>query len=163
MAPEIEAALDALRALGRLQIVAGRIVGAEPCAGGVRATISQRGDAAAEPRSFARILDCTGLASDVATSPNPLIRALFARGALRADALHICLDVAEDFSLVDINGVRSRRIKTLGPLARAAFWECIAIPDIRVQCRELAEILAAQAEGAAAKRAFGNGEFVAPV
>jgi uncharacterized NAD(P)/FAD-binding protein YdhS len=29
-------------------------------------------------------------------------------------------------------------------LARAAFWECIAIPDIRLQCAQLADALAAE-------------------
>jgi len=92
------------------------------------------------------LIDCTGLASDATRSPNPRIRALLARGALRPDPLRICLDVAEDFSHVDAHGARSRRIKTLRPLARATFWECIAIPDIRVQCCEVAEILASHGE-----------------
>jgi hypothetical protein len=36
----------------------------------------------------------------------------------------------------------------IGPLARAAFWECIVIPDIRLQCRGLAERIAAGQTGA---------------
>jgi uncharacterized NAD(P)/FAD-binding protein YdhS len=36
-------------------------------------------------------------------------------------------------------------VRAVGPLARAAFWECIAIPDIRLQCRDLAERIAASA------------------
>ena len=163
MAPEIAAALGALRASGRLRIVAGRIVSAEPCGEGVRVFISERGGEAAKAQTFARILDCTGLASDVTKSPNPLIRALLARGALRPDALQICLDVAEDFSIVDSDGTRSRRIKTLGPLARAAFWECIAIPDIRVQCREIADKLAAHMEQGISNAAPDSDGFVGPL
>ncbi|MGY3604015.1 MULTISPECIES: hypothetical protein [unclassified Bradyrhizobium] len=34
----------------------------------------------------------------------------------------------------------------VGPLARAAFQEIIAIPDIRTQCSTLAALLAAQDE-----------------
>jgi uncharacterized NAD(P)/FAD-binding protein YdhS len=35
----------------------------------------------------------------------------------------------------------SGRLFAIGPLTRAAFWEIIAIPDIRNQCAELAERL----------------------
>jgi gentisate 1,2-dioxygenase len=33
-------------------------------------------------------------------------------------------------------------VRAIGPLTRAAFWECIAIPDIRVQCGDLADLIA---------------------
>jgi len=46
-----------------------------------------------------------------------------------------------DLGLVGADGTVSRRIKAIGPLARAAFWECIAIPDIRLQCAALADAL----------------------
>lgn len=45
------------------------------------------------------------------------------------DPLRICIDVAENFSVIDVQGARSRRIKTLGALARATLWECIAVPE----------------------------------
>jgi uncharacterized NAD(P)/FAD-binding protein YdhS len=60
----------------------------------------------------------------------------------RADPLRIGLDVAEDYTLIDERGRPSRRIQVIGPLARAAFRECTAIPDIRLQCRDIAEGLA---------------------
>ena len=68
-----------------------------------------------------------------------MIRALLERGALRPDGLGIGLDIAETYGIVDVNGAPSQRIFAIGPLARAAFWECIAIPDIRLQCRDIAE------------------------
>jgi uncharacterized NAD(P)/FAD-binding protein YdhS len=86
---------------------------------------------------------------DPKRSANPLIRALLARGAARADPLGIGLDVAEDYALVDAGGRASRRIQVIGPLTRAAFWECIAIPDIRLQCQDIADGLAtAEADSA---------------
>ena len=63
------------------------------------------------------------------------------RIAARADPLGIGLDVAEDLALINSSGHPSRRIQVIGPLARAAFWDCIAIPDIRLQCQEIAEAL----------------------
>ena len=42
--------------------------------------------------------------------------------------------------------------QTIGPLTRAAFWEIIAIPDIRNQCAELAARLARVSETSIAAR-----------
>ena len=139
MAPEIEAAVIALRESGRLSLIAGTILGADNDENGVRVKIRRRGADAAETSTFARVIDCTGLADDVTKSANPLIRALLERGALRPDELGIGLDIAETYAIVDVNGAPSRRIFAIGPLARAAFWECIAIPDIRLQCHDIAE------------------------
>jgi uncharacterized NAD(P)/FAD-binding protein YdhS len=141
MAPESEAALSALAASGQLTIVAGRVVAAWRVGEGVEVEILLRGAAATTTRRFARIIDCTGLCEQPLQSANPLLQALLARGAARPDALGIGFDVAPDLGLVGADGTASRRIKAIGPLARAAFWECIAIPDIRLQCAALAEEL----------------------
>ena len=95
-------------------------------------------------RCFARVIDCTGQPDDPRRSENPLIRALLARGIARVDPLGIGLDVGEDYALIDSNGHPLRQIRVIGPLARAAFWECIAIPDIRLQCENVADSLAAE-------------------
>jgi uncharacterized NAD(P)/FAD-binding protein YdhS len=57
---------------------------------------------------------------------------------LRPDPLSIGLDIDEEYSLIDASSRRSNRVRAIGPLTRAAFWECIAIPDIRAQCGDLA-------------------------
>jgi uncharacterized NAD(P)/FAD-binding protein YdhS len=144
MAPEVEAQIGALRAAGRLEIIAGRIARAGDGENGIEVQIAKRGGGRMT-RTFARLIDCTGLADDPTRSENPLIRALLARGAARTDPLGIGLYIDEDYALIDASSRRSSRVRAIGPLARAAFWECIAIPDIRLQCRDLAERIAASA------------------
>jgi len=141
MAPEVEKRLEALRRSGRLRVVAGRVLNAADLGDRIVATLWLRG--AVEPTSIevARVIDCTGMADASIKSRNPLICSLLGSGLARLDPLGIGLDVAQDFSLVDAGGAPSPRIKVVGPLARAAFWECIAIPDIRLQAQELAERL----------------------
>jgi len=144
MAPEIERRILSLRSSGRLTIVAGRILSAVQRADGVHVQIARRGVSAILDRCFARIIDCTGQPDDPRRSANPLIRALLDSGIARIDPLGIGLDVAEDYALIDSGGRPSRHIRIIGPLARAAFWECIAIPDIRLQCEDIADALAAE-------------------
>ena len=74
-----------------------------------------------------------------------LIRALLARRIAQTDPLGIGLYIDENYALIDPLSQRSKRVRAIGPLARAAFWECIAIPDIRLQCRDLSEKIAATA------------------
>jgi len=144
MAPEVERHMVALRSSGRLKLIAGRVLGAEQQNEGIHVSILQRGSGAVEDHRFARVIDCTGLPDNPKQSSNSLIRALFARGLARADPLGIGLDVAENYALIDAEGRPSHRVQVIGPLARAAFWECIAIPDIRLQCEEIADAFVAE-------------------
>jgi uncharacterized NAD(P)/FAD-binding protein YdhS len=148
MAPEAETRLDALRRSGRLRVVAGRVLNAADLGDRISATLRLRGSARPSSIEVARVIDCTGMADDPSRSRNPLICSLLASGLARLDPLGIGLDVAQDFSLVDAGGAPSPRIKVVGPLARAAFWECVAIPDIRLQAQELAERLVRASEAA---------------
>jgi uncharacterized NAD(P)/FAD-binding protein YdhS len=66
------------------------------------------------------------------TQRDPAVRrSLLDQGLARIDPLRIGLEVAPDCAIVDCNGSPSRRLFTIGPLTRAAFWEIIATPDIR--------------------------------
>ena len=141
LAPEVQTQLTSLRAAGRLEIIAGRIVDAEQRKDAVTIRIVRRGRNETETCNFARLVDCTGPIHDPRQSTNPLIRSLLARGAARPDPLSIGLDIDEEYSLIDASSRRSNRVRAIGPLTRAAFWECIAIPDIRAQCGDLAELI----------------------
>jgi len=142
MAPEVETQINTLRAAGHLEIVAARIINAEVKGDEVVVEIRKRGRDQVETHKFTKVIDCTGLAQDPYSSQNPLIRALLARGAARPDPLGIGLDISEDYGLIDRSSQCSRRVLAIGPLARAAFWECTAIPDIRLQCGHIAQIVA---------------------
>ena len=145
MAPEVEVRIKALCAAGKLEIVAGRIVHAEKGKDGIAVRTLRRSRGHVEKRKFARLIDCTGLGDDPYRSDNPLIGALLARGAARADPLGIGLDISEEYALIDRFSRSSDRVRAVGPLARATFWECTAIPDIaaHTQCRHMsAEIIA---------------------
>ena len=139
MAPEVERRIAAMRQAGRLKVVAGRVLWADQRGDWVDARILPRNGTVAQEHRFGRVIDCAGLADDPRRSANPLIGALLARGATRVDLLGIGLDVAPDGALIDAAGKPSHRVQAIGPLARASLWECIAIPDIRLQCQDVAE------------------------
>jgi uncharacterized NAD(P)/FAD-binding protein YdhS len=142
MAPAISEKIDNLLAEDRLSIVAARVLTTEPRKNGFVVRLRRRGSARDETLEVASIIDCSGLPDDPRRSTNGVIRSLFARGLARTDALAIGLDVADDGGVIDACGKPSQRVFAVGPLARGAFWEMVAIPDIRTQCAELADRIA---------------------
>ena len=149
MASEVETQISALIADARIELIAGRVVHAEIATSGISVDIVRRGRSEIETRQFARLIDVTGFSNDPQQSENLLIRTLLARGAARVDPLGIGLDIDENYTLIDASQRHSRRVRATRPLARAAFWECIAIPDIRSQCQDLARMVASDARARA--------------
>jgi uncharacterized NAD(P)/FAD-binding protein YdhS len=139
MAPEVEARITKAVADHRLTLMAAKIVDISPNSSGARVQYRRRGQAEIEILEVEAIVDCTGIVKDPSTTGNPAVRSLFDQGLARIDPLHIGLEVAPDCAIVNRSGLPSRRIFAIGPLTRAAFWEIIAIPDIRNQCVQLAE------------------------
>jgi uncharacterized NAD(P)/FAD-binding protein YdhS len=150
MAPEVEIRLAQALAAGRLTLVAAKLTDIEPNAAGALVRYRRRGQSEVASLQVGMIVDCTGLVKDPRATGNPVIQRLFEQGLARADTLHIGIDIAEDCAVIDSNGVASRRLFAVGPLTRAAFWEIVAVPDIRNQCAELAARLAAICDPAVA-------------
>lgn len=148
MAPTIAEAIATMRAAGRLHVLAGRIEAATRSRGTIEITVRRRGAWASEIVRANHIIGCTGTPNGPLGSRDPLIRALLESGLARADPLGIGLDVSPGGAVIDAGGRPSRRLFAVGPPARAAFWEMIAIPDIRNQCAELADRLACRHEPA---------------
>ncbi|RWR30080.1 FAD-dependent oxidoreductase [Sinirhodobacter populi] len=88
-----------------------------------------------------RAVDCRGIRRDPAKDSAPVIQDLLARGQSRLDPLKLGIDTNEWAQVLLADGRPSRRLFAIGPCARGAAWEITAIPDIRVQCAELARHL----------------------
>jgi uncharacterized NAD(P)/FAD-binding protein YdhS len=142
MAPQVGALLSAAVATGQLRVIAGRVREVTPVDDGYSVRLHRRGGQLDEIR-VGQVFECAGVIADPHKSNNPLIRSLLAAGTVRADPLHIGLDVATDGAVIDANGERNDSLYAVGPLTRGTFLEIEAIPDIRIQCQRLARALLA--------------------
>lgn len=149
--PELHARLQQAVRAGQVRLVAGTYLDIERRGAEVRATVRRKGASNLTFFDVARVYDCGGISVDVEQSSNPTIRALLARGDIRPDPLHIGLEVDPDCRTIGADGSPSDRLLAVGPLTRGTFFEIEAIPDIRVQCAELAK----RVLGDAAARAYG--------
>ncbi len=146
-----ESAAPINRALrtGRLRLVAGAFLGADHDAQGrLVARYRPRGESQARELTAARITDCRGIRRDPETNATPLIADLLTHGWARIDPLRLGLDVAPDCAIIAADGTPEPRIRAIGPVSRAAFWEITAIPDIREQTAALAADLLRQLQPA---------------
>ncbi len=130
--------------LGKLSVdvLRGRIVRMRAIPHGV--SVDWRPAGANEVRTLdvARVINCTGPASDYARLDLPLVVQLRRAGWLVPDPLRLGVETAPDGRLIGADGQPVDDLYTLGPLRRPALWESTAIPEIRQQAMELAKVLA---------------------
>lgn len=141
IAPQIETALNALIAERRLSARAGRIRAVTADADSVTVQLHSHTDETPQALPAAWLIDCTGPGHDAATTP--LTAALIASGRARMDPTGLGLDLDEAGRVLGVDRASDPDLYLLGPPARAAFWETIAVPDIRQRIEALARVLTA--------------------
>jgi uncharacterized NAD(P)/FAD-binding protein YdhS len=136
LAPPVAQQIEELCRTGYLQVIRGRFQGVEAADGAAVATIKRRGR---DPERITaqRIINATGVES-AAHCDDRLLKSLLARGLVRLDAMGLGIEVTDAFQVVDSHGRAAATMWALGPVVRGVFWECTAVPDIRVQAASLA-------------------------
>ncbi|MFZ4164859.1 FAD/NAD(P)-binding protein [Brevundimonas sp. NPDC058933] len=139
IAPEIADELDGLIASGRLTVRAGRVLAMESTDTSASLRLATRGGTE-HALSAPWLIDCTGPGHDAATAPPTA--ALIASGRARLAASGLGLDLDAEGRVRHADGAPDPALYVLGPPARAAFWETVAVPDIRQRIEALTERLA---------------------
>jgi uncharacterized NAD(P)/FAD-binding protein YdhS len=146
MAPSVAAAYAKLVERGVLVVCRGRIrkveISDRPQGRVAQVEIQHRGAACTQTRAVQRVIYATGIGA--AAAEDGLIAGLVASGLARADRHGMGLDVTGTLEVVDRDGRRVPQLWALGPLVRGVFWECTAVPDIRIQAREISAQIATQ-------------------
>lgn len=142
MAPEVESRINAASASGRLTVIAAKLGTIDSSDAGALVRYRRRGASTVETMQVDKIVDCRGIGATPLKIVNPALCSLLERGLARLDPLHIGIDVTSDCAIIDRSGAPSERLFAVGPLTRSAFWEIVAVPDIRNQCKALADRLA---------------------
>jgi uncharacterized NAD(P)/FAD-binding protein YdhS len=134
IAPQVAGLLVELISAGRLQVIAGRVQGCRSAGNAVEVAIRKRSRPDALTGRFAYVFNCTGPLHSIAQTGEPLLRQLLGDGHARADELGIGLAVGDGSR---VQG--SDRLWAVGPLTKGAFWEIVAVPDIRAQAAAVAD------------------------
>ncbi len=135
VAPEVKRHVDAMLAEGQLTVRAARILRFSETPNGVEVRLKPRGDAATYAIEVERVINCTGPKFNLAR--HPLLADLVRQGLTRSDPLALGVDVDAEGRCLDRDGNVSDLFSAIGPLRKGMLWESTAVPEIRVQARDL--------------------------
>jgi uncharacterized NAD(P)/FAD-binding protein YdhS len=141
IAPEIGCLLDQQLSSGEIKTHAGRITGCREKENRTEVTFRDRKTGENVHLLVDRVINCTGPEADCRRLDSPLVNDLLSQGLVRPDPLFLGLDVAEDGAVIDAQGVPSNLIYAVGPARKGKLWETTAVPEIRQQIAELAQLL----------------------
>ena len=141
LAPAVADRIDAMVASGRLTLLAGKSCDAHQAEGGIAVEWRPRGEDTRQRIVATRVISCIGPQGDVARTDDPLLSALVADGRIRPDSEHLGIDVEVTGRVLHDDGESDDRLFAIGPMTRGAFWEIVAVPDLRRQVWEVARYL----------------------
>jgi uncharacterized NAD(P)/FAD-binding protein YdhS len=137
MAPPHADVIDAMVADGSLTVAAGRIRRMESGPDSVRVTYAARDGSGEKTIEVQRIIMANGL-EHISRTQDPLMKRMLERGLVRLDPQGLGIDATEGLNAVRADGSVADNIWALGPIVRGMFWECVAVPDIRIQAANVA-------------------------
>lgn len=138
MAPQVSDSIDTLLAIGAIEVRAGRVTCVREEGGWMRVSWCPRGAESTQELEVARIINATGPSPDLRGRTPRMFEALRERGLIRPDRLGLGLDTTQDGAVIGRDGVASRRLLALGVLRSGGLWETTAVPEIRVQAKDVA-------------------------
>jgi hydroxyacylglutathione hydrolase len=140
MAPAIADFVDAELAAGTLIVREGAFAGITIA--GDLAQVAIRTTTGIETVASARIINCTGPSTSYRNVDSPLIRSLFAQGLVSPGPLGGAFNTTGTGALIEASGNVSEVLFNLGPGRLGTVIETIAIPEIRQQAYEIANLIA---------------------
>jgi uncharacterized NAD(P)/FAD-binding protein YdhS len=149
MAPQVEQQVLALEREGRLRRLTGRVVGAGSRQGRICLDIRHAGTST--PLLADLAVQTAGLDTDVRGTTHPLMRQLVTNGHVTPDPFGLGCDATLDGRLCH-DGRPWPRLFGIGSLLRGARWESTAMPEIRLQARQLAGQLLETARASSTER-----------
>ncbi|MDS9467715.1 FAD-dependent oxidoreductase [Paracoccus sp. MBLB3053] len=143
VAPQIEAVIDRLIAVGRLEILAARLIRAETSEKGLVVTWHARGGETTT-ETFDAVILTTGPAHGGIVGSSALLSAMSREGLIRADPLGLGLEVTDHSLAVGADARPTPRLHVAGPLARGHIGELMGIPEVTAHAEGVAARIAAE-------------------
>jgi uncharacterized NAD(P)/FAD-binding protein YdhS len=140
---EIHASIHKMIDEGRLEIIAGRIQDVELQAGHFTVRIQKRSDREIFTGEVQRLINCTGPESDPAKFNSPVFKQLLDDKLVCVDDMRLGLRSTPEGRIIDPEGKTNMDLFVMGSLLRGTLWETTAVPELRVQAKEIASLVLA--------------------
>lgn len=138
-APALE--LQALRDAGVLSLICGRIIKASAGEDGIELQIAPGANCPVKVLHAGTLINCTGPNPSLTEIEGPLFKQLLDEGLIRADQLNLGLEVDAEYQPLGVSGNPTSGLHYLGPMLQARYWECTAVPELRMHAERLGELI----------------------
>ena len=136
IAPDIHAQITGSQLTGQLQLHAASIVKVEAAQQKIVVHLEDGKTIAGD-----LVLNATGPSTKFTATRSQLLQNLLKRGVVAPDDTNMGVRVDPDHTALTEGGDRSPWLLALGPMLRGTYWETIAVPELRIQARRVAETL----------------------
>ena len=141
LAPAAHLRLAGMLKSGQVQVIAGYVQDYKMHRKNVSIEIRERHTGRRRELNVGRVVNCTGPNCNIAKITVPLIVQLRNEGYLKQDPNKLGFEVNDRYQVINYQGEPARNLFYVGPALKASYWEAIAVPELRVHTRHLAEIL----------------------
>ena len=87
------------------------------------------------------VINCMGQGLHMERIKEPLVESLVKQGLICTSDSGVGMNALTDGTIIKKDGSPSAMMYTMGPLLRGVLWEIVAIPEISMQAKELAELI----------------------
>ncbi|MET0935274.1 MAG: FAD/NAD(P)-binding protein [Luteibacter sp.] len=152
MPPKVAASIAALEKEGRLTRGRGRMRGVSLSTEGALDVTRALPGGGESTDAYDIVIQTVGLNTDTLRTEHRLVRQLVIDGLVKPDPLGLGFAALPDGHLLDGNGRARSNLFAVGSLLRGALWESTAIPEIRKQAQNVANMLMAESAERVAAR-----------
>lgn len=140
-APEIMEVFEDMRKQERIILHKGYILDQKIVKDEIKISYRPRGQKTLKNFTVRQIVNCTGPQSDIRKLDDALIQNLLEQNLITPDNLRIGLATSNHYNTLDNTGAAVTGLYALGSAMKGRLYESVAVPELRVQAKELAEIL----------------------
>jgi uncharacterized NAD(P)/FAD-binding protein YdhS len=141
MPPQVAVSIAKLEAEGRFERGRGRMRAVRLSQEGALDVVRALQGGGESTESYDLVIQTVGLNTDTQRTEHRLVRQLVVDGLVQPDALGMGLRAVPDGHLFDGNGKARPNLFAIGSMLRGTLWESTAIPEIRKQAQNVANML----------------------
>jgi len=138
---EIHKQIQEMIAENKLEVIAGRIAGITSSKDSLTISVKLKGTDKQEILQVQRVINCTGPQPDISKFDSKLYSNLLTKKMIRPDDMKLGIDASAEGRIIDGTGKESKDLFTLGSLLKGKLWESTAVPELRKQAAQVAELL----------------------
>ena len=145
ISPAVSERFNALIDNGTVIIHAGFLKSIDHAAEGAEIVYRRRGGDERQSFHADWIVNCTGM-ERAGIGHSPLLKEMQQRGMIKADKLGLGISVDDQARVLDVDSNVQPGMFAVGALTAGQFWEITAVPDIRIQAKNVAEAISDHAQ-----------------